>query len=205
VPGDPALSRFNHATAVLALGRYEGLRRGDGSGMIHNAVLNLASMCAQISGAPTSYDEAFMQLALGAVDSGSSKRSIEPDQLTLIAWSAPDAGQRYDAALFGSPQPSTSRTAAAAQGAFGQVLHMLQQPWQREPTFVFFATLALRDRGGRDWLRYRELLLDRFARNQSPDGEWSPWHEPSCVPGGDVYTTAMHVLSLHACLGSLTP
>src|SRR5262249_4845822 len=85
---------------------------------------------------------------------------------------------------------------------FALVLRMLEQPAQREPAFVFFATKVVRDRGGPDWLRYRELMLDRFARDQTASGAWSLWPRPSCLPGGAVYTTAMHVLSLHLCLGS---
>jgi len=201
VPGDEAVSRFNHATAVLALNGCA--RLNENPGITHNVEMNLASLGARVNGAPSTYDEAFLMLALGAGQPPTKAHAIQLEDLTRIPWTDADPGERSHAKLFGLPRASEAH--GPSGGAYAQVLQMLEQPWQREPSFVFFATTALRQGNDQDWPRYRELLLDRFTRNQTQSGAWGPWQESSPLPGGDVYSTAMHVLSLHVCLGSFQP
>jgi hypothetical protein len=201
VPGDEQLSRFNHAAAVLALSKRDRLPgKASGAGVTHNAILNLSSWAGQIPDQPSSYEQAFMMLALESAQGTRNDQPLRPEQLTSIDWTDNGHDQLCGAALLSWPKGPAS--SAAPSSPFGLLLKRLEKPAQREPAFVFFASKVLRDHGGQEWLRFRELLLDRFARDQLLSGAWSQWNQASCLPGGDLYATAMHVLALHVCLGS---
>jgi hypothetical protein len=60
---------------------------------------------------------------------------------------------------------------------------------------VYYTTIGMYKRGGEDWKNARPLLFQELLSHQSPDGSWLAGN-PSEMPWGRIYSTAMAVLAL---------
>ncbi|MFO0983418.1 MAG: hypothetical protein U1E76_17075 [Planctomycetota bacterium] len=192
MPGNELVSRFNHAAAVLALCERNRLAgKPPTQGLAHNAVLNLMSLERPTRRErPYSYEAAFLDLAL-QVAGGVRASERPPPRFTLLASST--------TAPWSAPAGTAANHTPASLPA---LLQALASPAQREPAFLLFATRMSRERGGADWLRFRELLIDRLTRDQQPDGSFDSLYRWACLDGGSLYSTAVAALTLHVCLGS---
>jgi hypothetical protein len=122
-------------------------------------------------------------------------RIVDPQALAVTGvW--PDA-QLTAAAAVSALEPGTAE-AAVVRPPFDVLLACLLDPSRREPSRIFFATIDLEQRGGLEWSRWREHLVRELPKAQRDDGAWPAEYtwDPIGRAGGDVYETALAVLSL---------
>ncbi len=62
--------------------------------------------------------------------------------------------------------------------------------------FAYFGTLAMHQYGGEAWTKWYSPLRDKLLKTQAADGSWPESFDRWWVHGGQVYTTALSVLTL---------
>ena len=62
--------------------------------------------------------------------------------------------------------------------------------------FAYFGTLAMHQYGGDAWRKWYSPLREKLLKTQSPDGSWPESFDRWWLHGGQVYTTAISVLTL---------
>jgi len=72
----------------------------------------------------------------------------------------------------------------------------LDKPDFREPSFLFFTGTALCEDGGLIWHRWNERVKSILLDDQEQNGLWVVEGDWPWVDGGDIYTTALHLLTL---------
>lgn len=73
---------------------------------------------------------------------------------------------------------------------------LLEEPDFREPSFLFFIGTALCEDRDPIWIEWNQRVKTILLENQQQDGLWLSDGDWPWIDGGDVYTTAMHLLTL---------
>jgi len=73
---------------------------------------------------------------------------------------------------------------------------LLEDPDFREPSFLFFIGTALCGDGGKLWQDWNGQVKEILIEEQKQDGSWLAGGDWPWIDGGDLYTTALHLLTL---------
>jgi hypothetical protein len=102
-------------------------------------------------------------------------------------------------ALFCKQMLGISRSSPACTEA---VEYLMERPPKRSETnlyYWYYATLAMYQYGGKEWLEWNAAIRDELVATQVTDGELAGSWEPRCVwgpYGGRIYSTAVSTLCL---------
>ncbi len=113
--------------------------------------------------------------------------------ITAVAMVGPQAAATALESQFGKARGSVEPATPSV------LIDHLKRPEYREPTKIFFAASDLRARGGEAWTRWQKATSEVLVPSRHNDGHYSTdgyrfdWIQEG---GGDVYTTALAVLTL---------
>jgi len=85
------------------------------------------------------------------------------------------------------------------------LFRLLEEPDFREPSFLFFTGTALCEKGGKLWEKWNMRLKAILLEDQDRSGIWLVNGDWPGIDGGDVYTTALHLLTLQVYYRYINP
>ncbi len=214
VPGGEDVSLFNHSAAVLAFAEHYVLsKRKDTLYLpaLQDGLLRLEDMAGQRRGRkPRDSDRItapWVALALetaraakisGARNLDASAREARDMVATLLPEST--VGQRAAMSLKAAVDGVYSGASAPHVATMDDLLRPLSAPALREPTEVWFCALLAETLDVPERDRFRSEAAAALLSSQLEDGSFhsSFWWDPISEAGGDLYVTALAVLTLSA-------
>jgi len=202
VRGAADVTLFNHALATYAFTENYILTGGDDAKLLSDAVLrldDLSQLRAKRDRRPADDTTApWVALALARAQSAGVSAPVDLADSVAVAKSfvatLVEPRQVSAAAIVVNMLPPQTLD----RPPIDVLLDRARAPDRREPTLIYFATVDFHQRGGSDWNRWNDTLAPILLDTQDSGGAWVAafnWG-PISRSGGDVYETALHILSL---------
>lgn len=212
IASDPGVSLFNQSTAVLVLSENYILSNGLHEEALVRGIEGLIRM-TDVPATEDAYSNTWAAMALQtAVMTGIEVEQLDQattdveGRVALLA--RKERGKARESLAYRPPICSASEEAVTAlfreedgvplpdARRPGTFFALLDEPDYREPSFLFFIGTALCENRDLLWDEWNRRVKTLLVDAQDRDGIWLAGGDWPWIDGGDLYTTALHLLTL---------
>jgi len=223
VAGNPTISIFNQSVCVLVLAENYILSGGANEDELRLGTSRLLSMTRAVTSDPEhgTYGDTWAAMALRTVlmtgldeDAVAQvSRDVEARVALLAREETAGPGVHvtvppvYSASIEAVDALFTHDESPAAKNGEGAAPYpdrhrpetmftLLDDPALREPSFLFFIGTALCEETSPFWPEWNERVKSILLQEQDREGFWPAGGDWPTIDGGDIYTTALSILTL---------